>query len=221
MSFDRRWDNKFSSQNWGRYPNEQVVRFICRYLLTDSKQTVKNKTILDLGCGAASNLWFLAKEGLSAVGIDASKHAIAQAQRVLTDFDVSAELLVGEINKLPFASNIFDSVLDVSAIQHNRLEQVVETYSEIKRVLKENGLFFSICIGAETQIESITKALEPGTYDSATPFSTGVLTHYFTENELLELWGDVGPITIGKIDHREGSNENLLSHFVVVGIKKN
>ena len=50
-SFDVEWEKIHSTQAWGQYPPESVIRFVARnyYRVSDRKQI----KILDFGCGGA------------------------------------------------------------------------------------------------------------------------------------------------------------------------
>ena len=62
MSWNSNWEEVFKNKEWGRYPAEELVRFIARnYFKYKNRDIIK---VLDLGCGIGSNLWFLAKRDL-------------------------------------------------------------------------------------------------------------------------------------------------------------
>ena len=43
------WDSIFSSKEWGRYPSEDLIRFIARnFYKAEKRSSIK---ILELGCG--------------------------------------------------------------------------------------------------------------------------------------------------------------------------
>jgi ubiquinone/menaquinone biosynthesis C-methylase UbiE len=218
--FDVRWNEKFLSQPWGMYPNEELVRFAFRTLLNGENPSVDTKLVLDLGCGAGSNSWFLAKEGLTVFGLDGSVQALIQARTVLERFGVLGSLTLGDVCDLPFAAETFDAVIDVSAIQHNKLSDVGSIFSEVKRVLKPGGFLFSFCLSSETTIRSQQEALEVGTYWSAPPYSIDVLTHFFVKEEVLSFWGDSGPISIQKIGRWASDSDDFLSHLIVTARKE-
>jgi ubiquinone/menaquinone biosynthesis C-methylase UbiE len=202
------------------YPNEELVRFAFRTLLSGEKPSVNKKLVLDLGCGAGSNSWFLAKEGLTVFGLDGSAEALIQARTSFERFGVSGSLTLGDVCDLPFATGAFDAVIDVSAIQHNKLLDISSIFSEVKRVLKPGGFLFSFCLSSDTTIRSQQEELEVGTYWSAPPYSIDVLTHFFVEEEVLNFWGDSGPISIQKIGRWTPDSDEFLSHLIVTARKE-
>ncbi len=73
-SWDPVWEDIYASREWGKYPPEELIRFIARtfYAVPDRKAI----RILDLGCGSGAATWYVAREGFSAFGIDGSPSAI-------------------------------------------------------------------------------------------------------------------------------------------------
>ena len=58
MSWDDQWETLFASRAWGRYPPEELVRFVARSF-GDAPDRASVR-ILELGCGPGANVWFLA-----------------------------------------------------------------------------------------------------------------------------------------------------------------
>lgn len=141
--WDPVWEKIYIEHEWGKYPAEDLIRFIARnFYKVSNRQSIK---ILEVGCGPGGNLWFIAREGFQTFGIDGSKTAIAKAKKRL-DSELpnwSGNLLVGDISKLPFTDFEFDAVIDSEALYCNSLEKTKSIISEIYRVLKPSGLFFS------------------------------------------------------------------------------
>lgn len=69
-SFSEEWEKIHSTQEWGRYPSETVIRFIARNYYKTEREKIK---ILDFGCGAGAHTWYLAREGFDVYAFDGSK----------------------------------------------------------------------------------------------------------------------------------------------------
>src|SRR5207247_2009282 len=81
MSWDPVWEGVFTSQNWGKYPGEDVIRFVARnYYAAEDRSKVR---FLEVGSGTGANLWFLAREGFSAHGMEGSPTAAGLARQRL------------------------------------------------------------------------------------------------------------------------------------------
>lgn len=143
MAWDSVWESIFQQQEWGKYPNEELVRFIARnFYNVPDRRDVK---ILEVGCGTGANLWFVAREGFSVYGVDGSETAISRAvSRLDKEVDSwNGQLWVGDIVDLPFPDESFDAVIDCEAICCNSFEDSKRIYTEMSRVLKPNGKLFS------------------------------------------------------------------------------
>src|SRR6202012_2431216 len=68
------WDDVFSSQEWGKYPSEAMIRFVARnfYKAPDRKKVA----LLEVGCGPGPNIWYMCREGFDVYGVDRSKVAM-------------------------------------------------------------------------------------------------------------------------------------------------
>lgn len=139
MAWEAVWEKVFSEQEWGKYPGEDLIRFIARnYYTVPDRSKVK---ILEVGCGPGANLWYLAREGFSAYGVDGSETAIKRAKERL-DIEYpgwEGELVVSDIGKLPFVDNYFDAVLDNEAVYCNSFDDSKAIYNEMSRVCKAGG----------------------------------------------------------------------------------
>jgi len=142
-TWDPVWETIFASRPWGRYPPESIVREISRaFASAERRQDVK---ILELGCGPGANVWFLAREGYDASGIDGSPTAINIARARLAAEQLSAELIVGDFTRaLPWPAESFDAVVDCAALYSNPLAGIRAAITEAQRVLKPGGRFISL-----------------------------------------------------------------------------
>ena len=193
-SWDNVWDSVFKNQEWGKYPSEDLIRFIARnFYSSKNRQVVK---ILEIGCGPGANLWFAAREGFSVYGIDGSETAISHAKTRL-DKEVPGwrgELKVGEIKDLPFESEFFDAVIDSEAICCSSYATTKLISTEVYRVLKSSGKFFS-------------KTFAPGTWENGGLSGKGY-TRFTAESEIVDLYD---PLIVEEIDLVERTIEGIRS----------
>lgn len=149
-SWDTNWEKIFQTKEWGKYPPEELVRFIARnFYKRPNRNDVK---ILDLGCGTGAATWFIAREGFSAYGVDGSKTAIEIAKKRFKEEKLEANFSVQDFIKLDFKDNYCDAVIDISAIQHNTPENQKMIMDEIFRVLKPGGKIFSMMLSNKTKL---------------------------------------------------------------------
>lgn len=97
----------------------------------------KRGKYLDAGCGIGGWILFLREEGYDVEGIDSA----ARAVRALIDYDPDLKVKVASILAIPYPDGSLDGVLAVGTLEYveDKVEQAV---AEVKRVLKEGGVFF-------------------------------------------------------------------------------
>ncbi|HTT44575.1 MAG TPA: class I SAM-dependent methyltransferase [Thermoplasmata archaeon] len=101
----------------------------------------KGSSVLDVGCGAGSNLLYLARAGYEAHGVDLSPGAVAASRARALDDHVSIAVHEGDALDLPYADGSFDALVDIGCFHtipiHRRPAYVRETH----RVLRPDGRF--------------------------------------------------------------------------------
>lgn len=102
-----------------------------------ASQFVKDKIVLDVGCGIGYGTHFMKHAGAKeVVGIDVSEDAIKYAQ---THFD--AKYLRSDALKLPFLSESFNIIVSLEVIEHILPSLRKRFLLESFRLLKKGGLF--------------------------------------------------------------------------------
>lgn len=154
MSWDPVWDRIFQSRDWGRYPPEELVRFVAGAFY--ARKDRPGVRILEVGCGPGSGTsWFVAREGFSFYGIDASPIAVEKSRARFAQEGLQGEFVLGEVSALPWSDEAFDAVLDNACLACNTEAETARIVDEIHRVLKRDGVHFSLtpragCWGDET-----------------------------------------------------------------------
>lgn len=141
--FDKRWEDAVYAmgKQHNRWPNDSFIpTFFGAFGSTSARSSVK---VLELGCGVGNNLWFFAKEGFDATGIDGSSSAVEAARTRIEREGLKAELIVGDFSKLDFKDATFDFVLDRGSINHNNRAGIKCAFGEAARVLKPGGILFT------------------------------------------------------------------------------
>jgi len=97
----------------------------------------RGKRVLEVGCGAGTDLVRFAKGGAIVTGVDLSSSAIALARENFAQQGLSADLREADGERLPFADGSFDLVYAHGVIQYTPdTERIVE---ECRRVLTPGG----------------------------------------------------------------------------------
>lgn len=216
------WDEKFKAGSWGRYPPEDLVRFVGHTYRDADKNTI---SVLEVGCGTGANLWFLHREGYRIAGIDGSPTGVELTRKRLAEENAglnphTPDLRAGDFSSLPWADESFDLVIDIFAIYANTLEIISKTADEIHRVLKPGGRFYAKFWGRNTTGYGKGMEIEPGTYDEIPegPCQNMGISHFFDRMEIENVFSKfhIDAIdTIARTDVSRGSDmiEEYLCQF--------
>lgn len=166
------WNEAHKNQQWGKYPNEQVVRWVMKnFGNVPDRSKIR---FLDLGCGQGSNTLFLVQEGFSVTAVDQSKDAIEKLEDNLWDLELDKYLIL-ETLITDFAylgkRNVYDAALDAVSTCHNNNPEVI--FNEVHKSLKPNGRLFSILPRIDTWREPFEK------YGNVTYFNKDLLDEMF------------------------------------------
>lgn len=100
---------------------------------------LKDKVVLDIGCGRGEVIHYCAKQGAQRiVGIDFSKEAIEIASKFNRN-NSNVKLIEMEAKHINF-ENVFDAVFMLDIIEHIPDEEMQLIYPKIYSALKKNGI---------------------------------------------------------------------------------
>ena len=98
---------------------------------------VRDKTVLDLGCGQGENIVPLIARGARVRALDISPELIAITRRRLRDDGLEAEVAVGSAYETGLADRSVDVIFCMSLIHHLDIKQVRD---EMWRILRPGGV---------------------------------------------------------------------------------
>ncbi|OGI12219.1 hypothetical protein A3K64_02710 [Candidatus Micrarchaeota archaeon RBG_16_36_9] len=136
-------------------------------------QNIREKKILDLGCGVGTLSKILKKRGAIVKGIDISPKMIEFAKQNVKD----VEFKVGSVYKLPYKSETFDIV--VASLVVHYFSNLNKAFKEIRRVLKKDGIFI---FSSDNPVVNITKRMK-GKQQKYRMFDD-----YFKEGKVYRWW---------------------------------
>ncbi len=216
MNSDDVWEKIFQNQEWGKYPAEVLIRFIAKNFYHTDRVTIK---ILEVGCGPGPNVWYFAREGFKAYGIDTSPTAIENARKRIEDDGLSAELAVGNIEKLPYSDAFFDCVVDNECFYCNPLKKAEYILKEVKRVLKKGGTLFSRTFTDEMYVGRSHKRISEFEYDNVSdgPFADRGLARLISREGITKLYGSFFKIaSIDKLECTYNNSETKVSEWIII-----
>ena len=145
--------------------------------------------VLELGCGNGKTLSAMLGRPWRITALDISTEAVRLSRLAL---ERKIELLVADVGRLPFRNASFDAVFAFHVAGHLLISERERMAQEASRVLKEDGLLFFRGFEKGDLRAGSGVRLEPGTFMRG----QGIMTHYFTEPEVEELFGLLEPLSI-------------------------
>jgi SAM-dependent methyltransferase len=220
MTWDSIWEEVFRSQPWGKYPSEDVIRFVARHFYkVPDRGSVK---ILEVGCGTGANLWYIANEGFAAYGIDGSASAIATCRQRM-DAEVlgwKGVLTEGDVCSLPYSDDFFDAVIDNECIYANLYDDARRIYQEAHRVLKPGGKLYSKTFASGTVGDGTGSKIGHHAWLVADGSLAGKGTSRFTsESDINDLLTPLKIISIERVTRSEEIRSTEIIDWVVIAEK--
>ena len=128
-------------------PSPQVVRAV------DEGFLKPGTAVLDIGCGAGSNVLFLARRGFEAHGIDLSPDAVAAAKDRARAKALSVDVRVGDALAIDAADSRFAGAIDNGCFHGLPVRRRTEYSREVARIVRPGGAFVLSWIGREEERE--------------------------------------------------------------------
>lgn len=216
-TFDEMWEQIHGEMEWGKYPSEEVIRFVARNYYKKDRKNIK---LLDFGCGTGAVTWFVAREGFDAYGFDGSETAIKKAKVRMDEEKVSADLRVADAGSLPYDNEYFQGIIDSAVIYANKLEQVQSILKESYRVLKIGGKIFSTGLfNIDTTGFGTGEKLGNNTYRELTEgcLAHRGTVHFFSIDEIKKLWEEAGfkNLKIDRVKRTDNGGEITIGYYMV------
>lgn len=182
MKFD------YEKKRWGIAPIENLITdfhgVALKFFLADVPSFLPGDeiTVLDLGCGGGNILGFLKDKfpEWRVAGLDISSDALAIGRERFPKI----EFIKAPAHKIPKADESIDLVTSFDSLEH--FEELNKVLAEVRRVLKENGVFY-ISVPLEKQFPTLYWILYKLGWKGKVEFAGHV--NFFDDHELEELLG--------------------------------
>jgi SAM-dependent methyltransferase len=198
------WDRIF--QQHGRVfsePHEDMAGIV--RLLKDREAS----TVLDLGCGTGRHIVYLARQGFRVYGLDVSPEAIQATRQWLAEEGLHASLALGSMTEpFPYADGFFDAAISVQVVHHADIATIRRIVAELTRVLKVGGFLF-VTVPSQMNQGQRFEEIEPNTFIPLDGPEQGLPHHYFTPEELREVFDRFDVVDI----HLDGWVHYCMSAF--------
>ena len=144
--YDLYWDLSYKRlENNLKYPNEELIKFLNKFILKrKSKKKIKS-IFLDLGCGNGRNTKYILENGFNVVGIDLSKIAISNTRKLLkrSKFSPSRYKLINtSSDNFQYKKDSFDYIISDSTLDSMPINEFKKTLKLIYNSIKPNGLIY-------------------------------------------------------------------------------
>jgi SAM-dependent methyltransferase len=220
--YDDVWEQIFSSRSWGRYPAEDLIRFVAREAFSVADRS--RLKALELGCGPGANLLFLANEGIPFDAIDGSPSAVslAKARLDLERPGWKGRVELGNFCRLPDDFRGYDFVLDSEAIYCNDFEESSRLIADIHDRLRSGGAFWSRTFARGTWgVESGSRIGEDYWLANEGPLAGTGPVRLTPLESIDRLYGSAwASMTIGEITRHDGNPNQLIREWIIVARKQ-
>lgn len=224
MAWDPVWEDIFRSKPWGRYPGEDVIRFVAGHFYSAPVRAAVR--LLEVGSGTGANLWFMAREGFCVHGIDGSPTAVCVARERLDREcpewrTVGGQVLAGDIASLPYPDGFFDAALDVVAVCYSTFDTARQCYRELARVVRPGGLLFVRTFERGCWGEGSGTLIDRDMWTCSEGHLSGFGATRFTgEHDLAELLTDWKVVSVERSSSSEGGGRHHIRHLLVQASRK-
>jgi ubiquinone/menaquinone biosynthesis C-methylase UbiE len=144
--------------------------------------------ILELGCGNGKTLEALTHGNGIITAVDFSRNAVRACARGGPQ-STKLNLLIADACELPFREASFDMIIAFHILEHLLTGDRKLTTCEIRRVLDVGGKVLVRVFSVEDMRFGKGREVEENTFLRG----TGLVYHYFTEAELMDLFQDFRP----------------------------
>ncbi len=211
------WENFYKkSSKYIYWPSENVFTFVEKYL-----GDIKNKSILDIGCGAGRHLLMFDFKGCKTYGIDSSKEAVFTSKKFLKKFGVKSTIKLAKSKNIPFKDNYFDIIILWGIFHYLTSEDQLKTIKEIFRVSKNGAwIIFSLRSKNDSRYK-IGQRIRKNTYRQSKLGKKNITIKYWNKNEA-ENFIKLDNLLIGeKIVAPIGRYQIKSAHWILAGkVKK-
>ena len=149
--------------------------------------------IMELGCGNGKTAIPMILQGWEVIALDFSPRAVAFCRKAIPDF-LHGQVMIADARWSPFKSATFDAILAIHVIAHMYAPDRNCVAREITRLLRPEGVLFFCEFSSDDFRFGKGHETEEATFRRG----TGIITHYFSEKEVSDLFSGLTPVSITK-----------------------
>lgn len=140
--------NEYASTYADGYRSGSIFGYFFRRrqkLVTDLLDRITGRAILDVGCGPGVYGLVCVQRGFLYTGLDISPQMVEEGRKLSGPLGPKARYVVGKIQNLSFASQTFDVILCLGALEYVQDFEEDPSLIELSRVLKPGGTIIFSC----------------------------------------------------------------------------
>lgn len=126
---------------WQYEKGEDTIRNYLGY--TDKDSMLKDKTVLDIGCGAGGkSLYYVSSGATHVYGVDVVESYKEESENLAEELGLADKFtfICADAKNLPFPDNSFDTIIMNDAMEH--VAEPEEVLKEVLRVLNKKGKLY-------------------------------------------------------------------------------
>ena len=135
--------------------------------------------VLEIGCGSGKTVSALMERSCEIIAFDFSTKAVELSRRALGRY-YAGDAVVADACNIPFLDHTFRFIIASHVIGHVQKKERTTIAQEVERVLQPGGRL----VVQEFSVEDMRNGTGKKVEDSTFLRGPGILTHYFTENEI-------------------------------------
>jgi tellurite methyltransferase len=163
--------------------------------------------VLDLGCGVGRHALYLASQGCTSVGIDASEAGLEHARERALAAGLSIEYRAAPFYAVPFDDASFDAVIAWNVIYHGDREIAQRAADEIARVLVPGGLYLGTMLSRRNRGYGQGREVRPDTFTVDDADTDKIHPHFYCDGAtLLQIHRDFEVLDLRDHEQAPGAN---------------
>lgn len=147
-------------------------------------------TVLEIGCGNGKTLLALCQKNRAVVAIDYSPRAVTLA-RAKAYPEPGPRIIIADALTTPFRDRSFDAISACHILGHSTAHIRILIVRELMRLLRPGGLLWFLDFSSRDFRCGTGQETEEGTFKRG----NGIMTHYFTEQEVRDLFSQFEPVS--------------------------
>jgi len=147
--------------------------------------------VLELGCGNGKTLFTMIQREWDVTAIDFASQAVTLSRGV-TGGASRGHVMIADARFPPFKNESFDAVFAIHVIGHMNKPERDRIASSLLHILKPGGILFFSDFSTDDFRFGKGHETEPATFRRG----QGIITHYFTRDEVTDLFSKLTPVSI-------------------------